>query len=358
MTTERLLAFDESGNTGAELNSIDQPIFTLASVRLSIEEAESLKKILTYKNESDLKFNNIKRKKNYYKKIEKVLNHELVTSENIKAFVFHKKYCIWLHTVDRLFEPLAYDDDLDIYENGMNIALTNFLYYCTPVFCNEKLVERYYADFLNMFKARDEEAITKFYNTLNELITVSKDDYFSSLLKKIGESKNQIENILKDWHIYNIDNTLTGFMSLIDYWNRKTDKYFDAFVDDSKQLEHFKYLIDNITSINTHQHEIGSDRRTYQLPIKLKEIKFADSKSNVLVQIADIFAGSATYFYKGLINKNTDGELYKIIEQSKFINSIDHLMVWPHQAFTPKDLQIVSDGKTNLLDELVNKARK
>lgn len=118
-------------------------------------------------------------------------------------------------------------------------------------------------------------------------------------------------------------------------------------------MNHFKHLVDKVKNIYIQQQEIGTDRRTLQLPLKLIDINFVDSKDNIVVQIADIIAGAANHYYRALANEKFKDELSEIIGKTKLIELL-HSPVWPHQAFTPEALNTTHNGGTNLVDSLTN----
>lgn len=351
MQDETILAFDESGNTGSDLLDKEQPVFVLASVKLTLGQAKELKSIFKT-NSSELKFNRLKKYYKYHEQIISFLNHDIISNETVNLALFHKEYCICVHTVDRLIEPLAYRDGLDFYENGLNLAFTNLLFYCTPSLCGKAIYEEYQKDFISLFKHRDRQSIDKFYSTVLALIHSSKTKDYGSTLSPILASREIIEDILDDWDTNNFDATLSGFINLIDYWGRKTDEKFYAYVDNSKSLNHFKHLVDKVKNIYIKQQEVGTDRRTLQLPLKLIDINFVDSKHNEVVQIADLIAGAANHYYRALANDKFKDDLSDKIEKTKLIELL-HSPVWPHMAVTPEDLDTVHTGGTNILDSLV-----
>lgn len=352
MDEQIFIAFDESGNTGSNLLDKDQPVFVLASVRLTINQALELKGLIEASS-VELKFNRLKKHYKFHPQIISLLNHELITKDAVQLAIFHKDYCISAYTVDRIIEPLAYNDKFDFYENGLNIAFTNLLHYYTPVFCDKLIWGKYKVDFINLFQNRDKESVYQFYSTVQSLIESSKSSKYASLLTPIFASQRIISDILSDWDKNNFDFTLSGFINLIDYWGRKSENNFYAYVDNSKPLMHFKYLVDNVRSIYIEQQEVGADRRTYQLPLKLIDIKFEDSKQNTVVQIADLIAGAANHYYRALADNRFRDELSEKIGETNLVNLV-HSPVWPHKSFTPEELDTVHNGKKNILDSLVD----
>lgn len=350
LNSKKIIAFDESGNTGSRLLDKEQPVFILNSVNLTIEEAQELSSIIKTPA-VELKFNRLKKYSKYHGQIVEMLNSPLISKDTVSMTVFHKEYSICVHTVDRLIEPVLYKDGIDVYEGGLNIALTNLLFYCTPTFCGEELFGRYKQHFADMFHKRDKDSIKKFGDTLEQMMRVCSDDFFRSILSIVMMSGEIIEPMLKEWDDYNFDSTLTSFIYLVDYWGRKSDKKFDIYVDYSKPLKHFEHYIDSVRKINIGEKEIGADRRTLMLPLKLQNLIFEDSKNNIVVQISDLIAGAANHYYKSLTDKKYEDNLSKVLSETK-IPDLLHLIVWPQTAFTPEQLGTAHDGKTNVLDSM------
>lgn len=346
-----IIAFDESGNTGSDLLDLDQPVFILSSVRLTNSQAIELKNLIK-SPAKELKFSRLKKYGNYHSRILELLNHEFISADTVNIGVFHKAYCICAYTADRLVEPVLYKTGLDFYKGGENIAYTNLLFLCTPAICDKELFKKYQVAFLTMFQKRDKKSIGDFYFIVNSLIDSSKNERFKDALFPILQSHQIIYDILDDWDNNNFDTTLSSFINIIDFWGRKTTEHFDAFVDNSKALQHFKHYVDRIKSINIDT-EIGADRRTLKLPLKLNDIIFTDSKENVVVQIADLIAGAANHYFRSLAESNLEDELSIKIGESK-ISSLLNSPVWPTPFVTPEDLDTVHNGKTNVLDSITN----
>jgi hypothetical protein len=347
---EQYYAFDESGNTGGDLLNRDQPVFILSSVRLTDNQSQELRSLLTAKG-SELKFARLKKSKKYQNEIISLLNHDIISDETVQIALFHKQYCIWLQTVDRLIEPVLKEDiDCDVYEDGQNIAITNMFFFCVPAFCDPDAVEEYKCAFINLFQFRDEVHIDKFYTAVEKLIASSKDKKFVVALLPILGSYRYIDDILDHWDKYNFNSTLAGFINLIDYWGRKTDTGFNVFVDNSKLMVHHKELIDLVRDIND-KREIGTDRRTLKLPLKLIDIKFSDSKDVHAVQIADIIAGAANHYYRAIAEPKYADEFSEKLGKTKLVDLL-YSPVWPHMAFTPEELGIKHDDGENILDSL------
>lgn len=118
-------------------------------------------------------------------------------------------------------------------------------------------------------------------------------------------------------------------------------------MDNSKPLVHHKELINLVRNINK-EGEIGTDRRKLKFPLKLIDIKFADSKDMHAVQIADVIAGAANHYYKALADPQYADEFSEMLGQTKLVELL-YSPVWPHLAFTPEELGTQYDGGENIL---------
>jgi hypothetical protein len=345
------IAFDESGNTGADLLDKRQPVFILASVKMTLEQAEELKSIFEVSgNAPELKFNKLKKYGKHHFAIEKLLNHEYINPETVRLSVFHKEYCIWVHTVDRIIEHMLYKAGIDVYENGLNIAMTNFFHFCAPVFCNKEVVDDYKKSFNKLFRDRDNSSILEFFVVTDYLKNSCIDNDFRKILEIITDGTSELDSILENFNSSHFDSYLTAFIYQINFWGQKTSSDFDVYVDKYKNWAHFTKHLEMIKNIKDEQ-TIGTDRRTLNLPLKLNNVIETDSSENSVVQIADLMAGIANHYFKCIINGNNEDELFKKLNEEK-INSFIQTMVWPHKAFTPEETDAIYTDGENALDSL------
>jgi len=83
--------FDESGNTGANLLDLSQPIFALGSCDFTERECEKLLVPLLSRGASEIKFVNLKRRASGQNKIIDLLQNKLVTPRRVMFSVLNKK---------------------------------------------------------------------------------------------------------------------------------------------------------------------------------------------------------------------------------------------------------------------------
>jgi hypothetical protein len=345
-----MIAFDDYGNTGADLMQGEQPIFVLSSVNFSNDEVVELRNIFRVKAE-ELKFINIKRRGTYHPSLIQLYDHPLITQNTVKCQVFHKQYSVWVQIADRILEPSFEREGIDLYKDGMNIAHTNLMALTAPVFCDPNDVVVFQRAFLRMFKEQSNDSINTFYNLTLHLYKTCSDKDFAGILIGIYSTKEYIDDILSHHDPLSFDATLTSFINLIDYWGRKSSTTFDVVIDPSHAMEHFKMYVERVKKINITPQIIGADRRNYLLPFKLGKVTPVDSKAATIVQLADLIAGGVGYYYRAVATNSHD-TLSERIAKTNLIK-LKHNFVWPHSAMTPEELGINDNGNPSVLDSIV-----
>lgn len=106
------IAFDESGNTGADLLNTDQSVFVLASVCYT--EANQLLDLVFTPQSREAKFKRLKKSRAGERRVISFLQSEFVTAERVKINVFHKRYMVVTKIVDILIETIAHRDGIDL----------------------------------------------------------------------------------------------------------------------------------------------------------------------------------------------------------------------------------------------------
>jgi len=346
-----MIAFDEYGNTGADLMQGEQPVFVLSSVNFSDDEVAELRSIFRVKTD-ELKFINIKRRGTYHPSLIQFYDHPLINENTVKCQVFHKPYSIWVQISDRVLEPSFEKMGIDFYKDGMNLAITNLMALTANVFCDPADVLLFQKAFLRMFKEQSPESISAFYDATAHLCNTCKDDKFAGILRGIYSTHEFVDELLEYHDPLSFDATLTSFIILVDYWGRKTTSKFDVIIDPSHALEHFKHYVERVKKINIDPQIIGADRRNYLLPFKLGNVTPVDSKESVIVQLADLIAGGVGYYYRAVAT-GTNDELSERISQTRLIK-MKHNFVWPHTAMTPDELDIKDNGNPSVLDSIVD----
>lgn len=163
MTVEPTIAFDESGNTGANLLDKTQPFFVLASVSYSQEEADSMLSHILTNNVTEAKFSKLKKTSSGQKKILSFLSQPEISKEKIKISFYYKRFLVIIKIIDILVEPLLYFNGIDLYKDKTNILMSNLYYWTMPAFCGDEIFEILLEKFISMIRKKDKSSIEKFY---------------------------------------------------------------------------------------------------------------------------------------------------------------------------------------------------
>ena len=353
----KLIAFDESGNTGADLLNVQQPVFVLASANLDKEEAEDLLSCVYTQQAREAKFINLKKSNSGKKKIITFLEKVKNKKQTIKTFFFHKRYMVVTKIVDVLIETLAFRDGIDLYKDGMNIALANLHYCCMPVFCGTDRTQELYAAFVNMIRTQDNPSIDRFFYAAWQVYSACYDEKYQSSLAPILASEELIHEILRDTTSRLLDPAIPAFFSLCANWGDELEEYFDVLHDKSKPIFQEKDTLELLMLKEIPFKEIGYDRRKHGFPLKANGINFGDSKHDPRLQVVDLIASSSSYWANGLALENTDDEFWKQLDEID-IEDFKMNALWPSSDVTPTELGTDGGDGINMASHIAEQVRK
>ncbi len=120
---------DESGNTGVDLLSADQPLFSMASTNLDSERAAQLVRPLLRQGQTEAKYTKLRGSRSGQQALLQFFASPDLTPANAKMMVVDKRYYLITHLVDKLIEPTVYEGGLDLYAGDAHVGLVNVWYY-------------------------------------------------------------------------------------------------------------------------------------------------------------------------------------------------------------------------------------
>ena len=354
MTTQTIdIYIDEAGNTGQDLMNLDQIVFVLASNNFSADEINTLASL--FEDKTELHFKKLKDSDKGRNSIIQFLNHPLINEERIICSTIHKEYATVAQIVDQIIEPVLYDNNIDIYQYGQNIAMTNFIIHFGNFFWDKVCYKAMLHSFIEMMRKKTENCISEFYKNAKCLFNSAKSKE-RRLLEPILDSEKQIAEILKGVDKFTIDVTLSSFYILSDLWHKKTNKKLNIIQDSSKQIEYYQEYIDFTKALNIPKQEIGFGSRKMTFPTQIEKIELVDSENYLGVQISDLIASSLAFMYS---NKNDkQKKLVAEIQKSKLVQLSNYHTVWPNTDVTPKDLKMEKGDGQNVLDFLATQMMK
>lgn len=347
--------FDEAGNSGQNLLDTDQPIYVLVSHNFSIEETESILAPLKT-DSSEIHFSKLKKYPKYQKPIEEILNNPLINYDRIKIAYYNKKFALSAHLVDQLVETTFYNEGLEYYEGGLNIAFAQSLYLQSHLFESKSEYTDLLVRFQKMIRSKDSESIDFFYIKAEEIFDNIKDEGEKIFFFPILKSKDYIEEILESIHKFSIDLALPSLTILSDIWYKKENVRIKIIHDDSKQVEFWKdYIIFMSNYITEEKIDVGFDDRKMTFPLQIESIEMVDSKHHIQIQLSDLIGSSFAYYAKNiLLEKDEDDTLAKIISTTRLAKMNVHPLQ-PDLSFFEKEFK-KGESDINPLDFLAAKS--
>jgi len=126
------LYIDESGNTGSDYLSEDQPFFVLGIHWMSEDDLAILKKdVFSQYKADELKFKNLKRR-NDKRRMLGVTSFLEKRKDRFCAYIVHKKSVLIEKFVHDCIEPVCWKDGMDLSDRGGILAYTNMLNMLLP----------------------------------------------------------------------------------------------------------------------------------------------------------------------------------------------------------------------------------
>ncbi len=339
---------DEAGNTGGALLDVDQPVFVHASNNLSESEAAAMLDLVRSPQTQEVKFSRLRRIPAGQRKILDFLRAFSAMAGRSKTTVFHKRYMVVTKIVDVLIETIAHQFGQDLYRQGRNIAMSNLIITCFPVFLGRAVFDEFLSAFVRMLKEQTDSAIQDFY-----LVTerISKNEHLrdlSDIFVPLRLSRGQISSILALNDASSLDPAIPSFFNHCVEWG-KGDAEFEVVHDSSKPIKLYIDVFNAFMSKDVGSITAGYDRRKFSLPLRSTGIQFADSKNYPQIQVADLVAGATAGFFNARARQESD-EFIEALGTSGLVDMVKNI-VWPDSDVSPETLGTNEPDGTNPANE-------
>jgi len=351
-----MLYFDESGNSGGNLLDKLQPCYSLLSHNFSKDETqELLARLQSLSNAKELHFKNLKKYPKFKDAIIECLKHDLIQKDRVYFYYAHKPFMIGVQIVDQLIEPVMYEHGFNIYKTGYNIATSNMFYLMGTRLWDKLKFENMCNLFVRWTKANTEESCTAFYNSVDELYSVTKAED-GEILEMILASQRHLKSITSAFSTYSLDVTLSCFNAHCNFWAGIYGKPFDITFDNSKQIDYWRDMIDFMTH-NLPSAEVGYGSRKHKYPLLINSLITRDSKDCHELQLADVLASSVNYLAIQIIN-DTQDDFSRQILSSKLFTSASGNSLWPGTEMSAQELDMTDDRGIDPLNFIAKAAKE
>lgn len=341
MAMTELFSFymDESGFTGEQLMSRDQPVFVHVSMVLSGQQCQELyREFFAGVQAPELKHSVIGRRPNgrdrVVRFVEAVNAHH---KEGFTSWFVHKEFALMTYLVDTWVEWAAHNDGYDLYQDGANLGLANMAYYCLQAFQSEAYLRSHMMRFETMMMKRTPESYRGFwgpmYTDLDRLDKNTRDVlvFFVGSEAKLGYTH------LLGLPKRTIDPAMPGAVFTCGHWRKTTRAPLRLVHDQSSSLTKDKYLWELVTSPDIDEMTLGMPDRELIYPLNVQETVFGDSKEFLQLQFCDLIAGASAAWARRFTGPSYDQAYFEALDNAG-IENLKIGSIWPQMEVTPEGL--------------------
>lgn len=282
--------FDESGNTGARLLDADQPVFTLAAVRCDAAVATEL--IAPIKGGAlEVKYSKVRGRPRGQQAILEALSSPLLDQVSVLLFPVDKRFYLACQMVDKIIEPAWYDRGHDLYARDGAVNLARLWHYAGPHIFPEWRWDHVLSAFQNALRTRDATAFTMFEACL-ELCARDCPPRYAELVADLQACHGQLDQLLGVFpNAAAFDPAVDAFIALVTQAVSQQGGAITVIHDESKPMRAQERLLRALTDRDQAERELGYGARRMSLPLRVEQLRFADSIALPQLQLADLFAG-------------------------------------------------------------------
>lgn len=342
--------FDESGYTGGDLVSIEQPTFVLASLLLSESEAMGLKERFFQRvNASELKFSNIRRSPRQLDAAVNFLTDMVLNNpDKMRIGIAHKLFVGITKIADCVVENLYYEGGINFYQNGHNIAFCNALFFQTERLGKTRELVQLFSTYYNSRSRTDFLSFENYVRGLSE-----QDD----LIRDFSEQIAAALTILGQDYFDAQPKGGLGFqgtmaVQLAGEWSHFLGERFNILYDTSRAISEYRGMLLELSGPQAPVGIHGRDRRTMMLPLKINEMTPVDSRQYVGVQLCDVLAGLMRMVTDECVMMH-NSECNMTERLNDVLQELDCFPLWPTSDISPQELNTEGEEHNDLLEAVI-----
>jgi Protein of unknown function (DUF3800) len=350
---------DESGYTGSDLINAEQPIFILASTIVDACDANNLINSYFGNPRTEVKYSSRAKRPRGQRQIEDFLRALNIDQSRVAFFSFHKEYLLVTNLIDYWLEPMMFEDGVNLYQRGANIALANVCYLtlgtCLGRDGRRELLRRFQV----MTRDRTLFAFRNFWDSLRH--AMNEHDLIQQALGPVAIAEHRLGyGHLVGLPTHMLDVADIGLLQSVDHWRRRfPDERFTLFHDRSTMLERQQEFWKAILDPENTSAVVGQDRRTITFPLPVRQLRLEDSHAFAQLQVADIIAGAARSVWNARVTGSSNGYIDALLDAG-ILNALAG-GVGPTDAVTPEGLETdgpVLGDAAEFISDLVRQRRE
>ena len=308
MTNAQTIYFDESGFTGNNLLSLDQPVFVYAGIAIDPDDASLLHNELISRfniKSRELKGKNLVRTG----KGREAISWLLAQCKDIACItIANKNYALAGKFFEYIFEPVLKPQNSLFYAVGFHTYIANLLY--TMVQAKRRHAENVLDNFETLMRAQASGFLeplfapqglgVEFKEPLNLILTFSL--CHREEIKQEIQSLSSIEEVSR----WALELTTTSLFWILSYWSERFDS-MEVYCDKSEPLDANRSVFDAMVGREDKIYMKLGNQPEHALTYNLaKPIELIDSQQSPGIQIADVITSSVAFAFR-----NPEKELSK-----------------------------------------------
>ena len=330
------VGFDESGNTGPDLLNEAQPVFVLASISLDEGTVASLLGVPSGREHHSVRARQTRAGR---ERMLELLSATELEASTVKVAVMHKPFMATSKFVDLLVEPVAARLGIDLYRQGLHLALSNLLYMAWPTLDADG-AQWLWTCFVNWARKPAGDTGTALRSAIRRMSNLAPKGVDELLGVVAAEVEATPAEFAGAGDISDLDPAGAAFVGLLHDWSAQLGA-FDVLHDDSAEIRRWLPHLDRLTNPKQSSVEVqlwNGVRIRYPLPVG--HIALDRSEFSAKIQLADLVAGAAAIGYGSLVRPTTGPKrsFADAIMQSRLPEWVIGASVWPTQALTPEEL--------------------
>lgn len=319
-----IVAYDESGNTGADLLNPDQPVFALASIHLDTDIAVKLLPPIA----NEFHFTRARKSRSGREQILRILNSPELTADTVHIGLIHKPFMLVGKIIDLLAEPTYFSCGIDMYSTGQHTYAHNLLHVVGENLCPTEF-RKLQKEFLNIIRGKT-RGWNGFLTALAQIDAVTEGELQNILLAiRLGTGDLDLEPDLDA-----LNPAIPALHALAHGWTQAIGKH-TIIHDHTKDLSRALPILQREWARN-HPEVTLWDGGSLRQP-QVAEFGFIDSQESTLIQLADVIAGAARVLAHSLIEGSKEAPPFvKQLEETALMEWVT-MRVWP-------DLNLLHQG--------------
>ena len=292
-----------------------QPVYVLASVL----ETSRVVELVPAAGE-EMKFSSLITDEEGQALVARLLRE--LDDDQAKTYVVDKRFMAIAKLVDDLVEPYVEATGFDLYAEDSHIGMTSILWVVLAGFAGEDRLNETVERFVVMMRTRSEESFDSFFHYLESLREIGGkvNDQVEFLLIVLDFVRKEIIDSPPGY--YEIDPAIPTLQALSSAWSDQLEEPHLFVHDNSHAVERWRpdFLAFNNPAVSRTSSKFGS--RTVTVPGLTFDLQFADSKTEPLIQVADVVAGATRYWFQGIRGYRDKNKFWRTLDRcdvSRFV---------------------------------------